>query len=61
MMQVIKPSSHSEVLIIIIDENSLPQFTELVQRGANLWPDAKPETKEFADIITNGKVMQTYR
>lgn len=37
-----------------------PQFQELVQRGANLWPDASPAIKEFADRVTNGKVMQDY-
>lgn len=36
-------------------------FRELVQRGANLWPDAPPEIKEFADLVTNGKVLQNYR
>jgi hypothetical protein len=35
-------------------------FQELVQRGANLWPDAPPHIKEFADLVTNGKVMQDY-
>lgn len=36
-------------------------FKQLIQRGANLWPDAPPEIKEFADLITNGKVLQDYR
>lgn len=35
-------------------------FQELIQRGSNLWPDAPPEIKEFADLVTNGKVMQDY-
>ena len=35
-------------------------FRELVQRGANLWPDAPPSMKQFADLITNGKVLQDY-
>lgn len=35
-------------------------FQELIQRGANLWPDAPPEIKDFADLVTNGKVMQDY-
>ena len=35
-------------------------FQELIQRGANLWPDAPPEIKEFADLVTNGTVMQDY-
>lgn len=49
-------------LVIIIDtDQSLAAFKELVQRATNLWPDATPEIKEFADIITNdGWVMQDY-
>ena len=35
-------------------------FKQLVQRGANLWPDAPPEIKEFSDLITTGKVNQNY-
>lgn len=33
---------------------------ELMQRGANLWPDAMPEVKGLADLVTNGKLMQEY-
>lgn len=33
---------------------------ELLQRGANLWPDAMPEVKGLADLVTNGKLMQAY-
>lgn len=36
------------------------KFAELIQRGANLWPDAPGYIKEFADIITNGAVIQEY-
>ena len=46
--------------IHIRDEESWKSFQELIQRGANLWPDAPPEIKEFADLVTNGKVMQDY-
>ncbi len=37
------------------------EFKELVQRGANLWPDASPEIKEFADVVTIGSAMQDYK
>jgi hypothetical protein len=47
--------------IIIDTAESVKAFEELVQRGANLWPDAQPEIKEFADLITNGKILQKYR
>jgi hypothetical protein len=41
-------------------EDSMIAFKELIQRGANLWPDAPPEIKSFADLITNGEVLQDY-
>lgn len=46
--------------IIVIEHSFWPQFQELVYRGVNLWPDARPEMKEFADLITEGKVLQDY-
>ena len=33
---------------------------ELIHRGANLWPDAMPEIKGLADLVTSGKLMQDY-
>lgn len=35
-------------------------FQKLIQRGANLWPDAPPGIKELADLVTNGQVLQNY-
>lgn len=43
-----------------ITEKEIALFKELVQRGANLWPDAPPSIKEFADVITLGTVLQDY-
>lgn len=43
-----------------ISKDSAPGFQELIQRGANLWPDAPAEIKWLADIITNGQPMQDY-
>lgn len=48
------------IVVFALGEKSIASFRELVQRGANLWPDAPAEIKEFADIITNGKVQQQY-
>lgn len=48
-------------VIVITDDNSWKQFQELVQRAANLWPDAHPEIKLFADQITEGKEQQDYQ
>lgn len=53
--------------IVVDTADSMLRFQELVQRGTNLWPDATPEIKEFADRITNnlygaeGAVMQDYK
>lgn len=55
------------VTIIVDTAASLKGFIELVQRGANLWPDASSELKEFADLITgtaDGKLgdrLQDYK
>ncbi len=47
--------------VIVVDNvRNMKEFQELVQRGANLWPDASPEIKTFADLITNGKELQPY-
>ncbi len=48
-------------LTIVIDSaESLKQFKELVQRATNLWPDAHPDIKDFADLVTNEKIFQDY-
>lgn len=48
--------------ITINEDHSFESFKLLVQRAVNLWPDAPPEIKEFADKITNdGKVQQDYQ
>lgn len=48
-------------LIIAIEPENIPMFQELVQRGTNLWPDASPELKIFADLVTTGAVQQDYK
>jgi hypothetical protein len=47
--------------IIVSSPQSISAFKELIQRGANLWPDAPAEIKEFADLITSGQILQDYR
>jgi len=60
-MILVKPIADGEACVIMVDTpESIAQFKELIQRGANLWPDAQPEIKEFADLITNGEVFQDY-
>lgn len=46
--------------LIHVPTESLQMFQQLIHRGANLWPDAPAEIKEFADVITNGYAMQDY-
>ena len=47
-------------ITIVVDAESIANFQDLIHRGANLHPDAAPEIKEFADIVTNGYAMQDY-
>lgn len=35
-------------------------IAKLMQRATNLWPDAPPEVKWLADIITEGHPQQDY-
>lgn len=44
--------------VIMDSHESFRLFAEMVQRATNLWPDASPEIKEFADQITNHKLLQ---
>jgi hypothetical protein len=53
-------------LMVLVDgDESMGKFKELVQRATNLWPDASPEIKEFADAVTNSdwhpKPLQNYK
>lgn len=59
------PESHdnsiAELNILVYGSPALiAAVKELVHRGANLWPDALPEIKGLADLVTNGKQMQDY-
>lgn len=48
-------------LSIIVGSKDMDEFKRFIQRAANLHPDASPQMKEFADIITHdGIVMQDY-
>lgn len=51
------PGAHAA--IVVPDEHKAA-FAQLIQRGSNLWPDAPPAIKEFADLVTTGKVLQKY-
>lgn len=47
-------------VMILVTSKHRKEFNELVQRATNNWPDASNEIKKFADLITNGKLMQDY-
>lgn len=36
------------------------KIAEILQRACDKWPDAPPEVKWLADMITNGMPMQDY-
>lgn len=49
--------AENDLIIAVSGEFSVSKFKELVQRATNLWPDAPPEIKQFADQVTNGDWM----
>lgn len=51
-------SDTGKEMFISLNEKHLAAFKKLIQRGANLWPDAPPYIKDLADIITNDGVIQ---
>lgn len=56
---------NSDFTIVVGGKESVKAFKELVQRATNLWPDAPPEIKAFADKVTNadwanGQPLQDY-
>ena len=60
MIKVRNHPTDIAITIFVEGEISCKNFRELIQRGANLWPDATAEVKTAADEITNGTAMQPY-
>lgn len=62
-LQKLTDGNNNEVAysIIIDEKESMEAFKTLVFRATNLWPDAPPEIKEFADELDHGKILQDYR
>lgn len=48
----------NDFILFVESEESVAAFKELVHRGTNLWPDAPPEIKAFADRLTNADWMK---
>jgi hypothetical protein len=45
------------IVVTVVGQESAEAFKQLVQRATNLWPDASPEIKEFADRVTNHDLL----
>lgn len=43
-----------------ITGEQIEQFKTLVNRAMNTWDRAPAELKEFADMVTEGKILQDY-
>lgn len=43
-----------------ISGEQIEQFKQLVNRAMNTWDRAPAELKEFADMVTVGKILQPY-
>jgi hypothetical protein len=52
--------TNDQTYVIVVEPLAAEVFQELVQRATNLWPDAPPIVKEFADVITTGHILQDY-
>lgn len=46
--------------VVITTAESYKQFQDLIHKGASLCPDLPPNVKQFADMVTSGKVHQDY-
>jgi hypothetical protein len=61
MIEYWRSTVRDTVTICIAGTESIEAFKQLVQRGANLWPDAPASIKGFADLVTTGTIMQDYK
>lgn len=46
-----------EAIDIRVSATSIEEFKELVHRAVNLWPDATPKLKNFADQIIQPELI----
>lgn len=60
MIRIYQYNQAPKECTIMINSDSLEGFKELVRRGSNLWPDAPPDVKKFADYVLNGRLLQDY-
>jgi hypothetical protein len=49
-----------EIKLSIVDEEAINQFTELVNRALNAWPDAPKDLKDLGDMLTHGRITQDH-
>lgn len=57
---IVHTLSTNDTLVVVVPKELRKEFNDLVQRGANMWPDSSPSMKEFADMVTSNQVMQDY-
>ena len=55
-----EPKAMSVAVAIMISNDSIVAFKELIRRGANTWDTAPPDIKEFVDILIDGAALQNY-
>ena len=62
LLSIVRDGMGTEGKAIFIDnEEDYIHFQELIQRGSNLWPDAPACVKQIADLVTSGRIMQSYK
>lgn len=55
-----KPDSSIGELKISVTEESIPDFTALINRALNCWDSAPKDLKELGDLITHGRITQDH-
>lgn len=59
-MSIIVSSNDHAASISITTPESVARFIQMLNKALNVWPDAHPELKEFADNMQYGKSQQDY-
>lgn len=60
MIEYFPPKHPGGNLVVFVSAESQEIFKEMVFRATNLWPDAPPSIKMFADLLHHGRVLQNY-
>lgn len=49
-----------ESILLRIPKEKQPEFTVILNRALNCWPECPPEWKHLADILQHGAPLQDY-